>query len=111
MACLQRQAFMIQGLKACHALVELQQALIFSLQCNERKVECRPPQSTARLLDKLVGEYVESQCLHPTFLIDQPQIMSPLAKGCAFPPAPQTEMSALMCWHVGPQLMIMMRSQ
>ncbi|CAL8469857.1 g9399 [Coccomyxa elongata] len=49
--------------------------------CNERKVECRPPQSTARLLDKLVGEYVESQCLHPTFLIDQPQIMSPLAKG------------------------------
>lgn len=46
-------------------------------------MECPPPQSTARLLDKLVGEYVESQCRHPTFLIDQPQIMSPLAKGCA----------------------------
>lgn len=45
-------------------------------------MECPPPQSTARLLDKLVGEYVESQCRHPTFLIDQPQIMSPLAKGC-----------------------------
>ena len=52
-------------------------------QCQEKKVECPPPQSTARLLDKLVGEYVESQCRHPTFLIDQPQIMSPLAKGCA----------------------------
>ena len=44
-------------------------------------MECPPPQSTARLLDKLVGEFLESQCLHPTFLIDQPQIMSPLAKG------------------------------
>ena len=44
-------------------------------------MECPPPQSTARLLDKLVGEFLESKCLHPTFLIDQPQIMSPLAKG------------------------------
>ena len=44
-------------------------------------MECPPPQSTARLLDKLVGEFLESQCLNPTFLIDQPQIMSPLAKG------------------------------
>ena len=48
-------------------------------------MECPPPQSTARLLDKLVGEFLESQCLHPTFLIDQPQIMSPLAKGCVSP--------------------------
>ncbi len=50
-------------------------------------MECPPPQSTARLLDKLVGEFLESKCLHPTFLIDQPQIMSPLAKGyilCAY---------------------------
>ena len=51
------------------------------LQCNEKKVDCPPPQSTARLLDKLVGEYLESRCLNPAFLIDQPQIMSPLAKG------------------------------
>ena len=42
---------------------------------------CPPPQSTARLLDKLVGEYLESKCLSPAFLIDQPQIISPLAKG------------------------------
>ena len=52
-------------------------------QCNARGVECPPPQSTARLLDKLVGEFLESKCLNPAFLIDQPQIMSPLAKGCA----------------------------
>jgi lysyl-tRNA synthetase class 2 len=54
-----------------------------ALQCEEKKVDCPPPQSTARLLDKLVGEYLESKCLNPAFLIDQPQIMSPLAKGCA----------------------------
>jgi lysyl-tRNA synthetase class 2 len=52
-------------------------------QCNARGVDCPPPQSTARLLDKLVGEFLESRCLNPAFLIDQPQIMSPLAKGCA----------------------------
>ncbi|CAL5227144.1 g10056 [Coccomyxa viridis] len=49
--------------------------------CETKRVECPPPQSTARLLDKLVGEYLESRCLNPAFLIDQPQIMSPLAKG------------------------------
>lgn len=53
------------------------------LQCEQKRVECPPPQSTARLLDKLVGEYLESRCRNPAFLIDQPQIMSPLAKGCA----------------------------
>lgn len=28
----------------------------------------------------MVGEYVEPQCVSPTFIIDHPQIMSPLAK-------------------------------
>jgi lysyl-tRNA synthetase class 2 len=48
--------------------------------CAEHGVECAPPQTTARLLDKLVGEFLESQCLNPTFICDHPQIMSPLAK-------------------------------
>lgn len=43
-------------------------------------MKCPPPLTTDRLLDKLVGEYVEPQCVSPTFLIDHPQIMSPLAK-------------------------------
>ena len=55
------------------------------VQCEERGVACPPPQSTARLLDKLVGEFLESRCLNPAFLTDQPQIMSPLAKWCAAP--------------------------
>lgn len=37
-------------------------------------------QTTARLLDKLVGEYLESQLIDPGFICDHPQIMSPLAK-------------------------------
>eukprot|EP01116_Phalansterium_solitarium_P010911 TRINITY_DN2648_c0_g1_i1.p1 TRINITY_DN2648_c0_g1~~TRINITY_DN2648_c0_g1_i1.p1 ORF type:complete len:578 (+),score=289.48 TRINITY_DN2648_c0_g1_i1:103-1836(+) len=48
--------------------------------CREKKVECSPPHTTSRLLDKLVGEYLEVQCINPTFIIDHPQIMSPLAK-------------------------------
>lgn len=48
--------------------------------CAQQKVECPPPQTTARLLDKLVGEFIEPDCIHPTFITDHPQIMSPLAK-------------------------------
>ncbi|PSC69980.1 lysine-tRNA ligase isoform X2 [Micractinium conductrix] len=48
--------------------------------CKKHNVDCSPPQTTARLLDKLVGEFLESQCINPTFICDHPQIMSPLAK-------------------------------
>ncbi|KAI5186096.1 lysyl-tRNA synthetase, class II [Nematocida homosporus] len=48
--------------------------------CTERGVMCRAPRTTARLLDKLVGEYLESKCVNPTFLMNHPKIMSPLAK-------------------------------
>ncbi|XP_042294348.1 lysine--tRNA ligase isoform X1 [Sceloporus undulatus] len=52
----------------------------FDVLCEERGVECPPPRSTARLLDKLVGEFLEVTCINPTFICDHPQIMSPLAK-------------------------------
>merc|ERR1719421_2653460 len=48
--------------------------------CKKHNVECKPPLTTARLLDKLVGEFLESQCKDPTFICDHPKIMSPLAK-------------------------------
>ncbi|XP_078066791.1 lysine--tRNA ligase isoform X2 [Mustelus asterias] len=48
--------------------------------CIQKGVECPPPRSTARLLDKLVGEFLEVTCINPTFICDHPQIMSPLAK-------------------------------
>ncbi|XP_070566429.1 lysine--tRNA ligase-like isoform X2 [Ptychodera flava] len=48
--------------------------------CVKHEVECGAPRTTARLLDKLVGEYLEVSCISPTFILDHPQIMSPLAK-------------------------------
>lgn len=48
--------------------------------CVERGVECAPPRTAARLLDKLVGEFLESQLVNPGFICDHPQAMSPLAK-------------------------------
>lgn len=48
--------------------------------CIKHNVECASPRTTARLLDKLVGEFIEEQCVNPAFIIEHPQIMSPLAK-------------------------------
>lgn len=48
--------------------------------CRKHNVECSEPRTTSRLLDKLVGEFIEVKCISPTFIIDHPQIMSPLAK-------------------------------
>lgn len=52
----------------------------FDKLCKDRKVDCSNPRSTSRLIDKLVGEFLESQCKNPAFIMDTPQIMSPLAK-------------------------------
>ena len=48
--------------------------------CKKFNVDCSHPRTSARLLDKLVGEYIESQCINPTFITEHPQMMSPLAK-------------------------------
>ncbi|XP_068647102.1 lysine--tRNA ligase isoform X1 [Aristolochia californica] len=48
--------------------------------CARFDVNCPPPQTTTRLLDKLVGHFLEETCVNPTFIINHPEIMSPLAK-------------------------------
>jgi lysyl-tRNA synthetase class 2 len=48
--------------------------------CAKFDVKCPPPQTTTRLLDKLVGHFLEETCVNPTFIINHPEIMSPLAK-------------------------------
>lgn len=48
--------------------------------CEKHEVECPPPRTSARLLDKLVGHFIEETCLNPTFIMNHPVIMSPLAK-------------------------------
>jgi lysyl-tRNA synthetase class 2 len=40
----------------------------------------KKPKTTARLLDKLVGEYLENGIVSPTFICEHPEIMSPLSK-------------------------------
>lgn len=52
----------------------------FDKLCKEKDIECANPRSTSRLIDKLVGALLEVNCKDPTFIIDHPQIMSPLAK-------------------------------
>ena len=62
------------------ALATEESRLFFDKLCKEKGVDCANPRSTSRLIDKLVGHFIEVNCLNPTFLIDHPQIMSPLAK-------------------------------
>jgi len=49
-------------------------------KCASLSVECPPPQTTARLLDKLVGALIEETVISPVFITEHPTIMSPLAK-------------------------------
>jgi lysyl-tRNA synthetase class 2 len=48
--------------------------------CKENNIECPHPQTTNRLINKLSEHFIESSITNPTFIIDQPQIMCPLAK-------------------------------
>ena len=52
----------------------------FSDLCIKHHVECPAPRTTARLIDKLVGEFIEDKCISPTFILDHPIVMSPLSK-------------------------------
>jgi len=68
------------GIKLPSDLASEETRLFLIKVCEEKGVNCPDPKTTARLLDKLVGEYIEPQCINPTFICDHPEIMSPLAK-------------------------------
>lgn len=48
--------------------------------CDKHEVLCPEPKTTARLLDKLVGHFLEDGIINPTFICEHPELMSPLAK-------------------------------
>lgn len=48
--------------------------------CKRHQVDCPAPHTCTRLVDKLIGHFVEPLCVHPTFLYNHPECMSPLAK-------------------------------
>ncbi len=43
-------------------------------------LEAGPRESRGRLIDKLVATFIEPNLVQPTFLLDYPEVMSPLAK-------------------------------
>jgi len=48
--------------------------------CRRFNISCGEPRTAARLLDKLVGHFLESNITSPAFITDHPTILSPLAK-------------------------------
>ncbi|KAK4686275.1 lysyl-tRNA synthetase, class II, partial [Tremellales sp. Uapishka_1] len=65
--------------------------------CEKNNVDCSEPRTNARLLDKLVGEYIENQCINPSFIVGHPQVMSPLAKYHRSRPGLCERFEAFMC--------------
>jgi len=60
-------------------------------------VQCLEPLTSARMIDKLVGECIESKCINPTFITEHPQIMSPLAKAHPTKPGLTARFEAFVC--------------
>lgn len=60
-------------------------------------VECPSPQTNARMLDKLCGEFIEEKCINPTFIINHPKMMSPLAKSHRKHPGLCERFEAFVC--------------
>jgi len=69
----------------------------FDKLCTEKGVECGNPRTTMRLLDKLCGDFIEENCVNPTFIMNHPQIMSPLAKGHRSKPGVAERFELFVC--------------
>lgn len=53
----------------------------FDKKLVELDLDCSAPRTVSRMVDKLVGDYLESQATTaPIFITEHPQVMSPLAK-------------------------------
>lgn len=48
--------------------------------CTENKIPINSEDEPAKLLDKLGAHFLEPQCTSPTFIINHPSVMAPLAK-------------------------------
>ncbi|KAB7506103.1 Elongation factor P--(R)-beta-lysine ligase [Armadillidium nasatum] len=59
--------------------LEESKSFLFDL-CMKHNLQVTPSTTVAKLLDKLSSKFVESELINPTFIINHPVIMSPLAK-------------------------------
>ena len=50
--------------------------------CKKMNVECPPPLTNARMIDKLTGEFIESTCVNPTFISPCPHHIFPRLSSC-----------------------------
>lgn len=48
--------------------------------CEKNGIGIEEPKTLSRVLDKLIGHFIEPQCINPTFVMNHPVVMSPLAK-------------------------------
>ena len=48
--------------------------------CKEKGIEINPNTNIGQMLDALMGELIEPTLIEPTFVIDYPKVISPLAK-------------------------------
>lgn len=65
--------------------------------CQKVNVDCPAPQTTARMLDRLTGEFIEETAVNPTFIVEHPKIMSPLAKDHRSKPGLTERFEAFVC--------------
>ncbi|KYQ88791.1 leucyl-tRNA synthetase [Tieghemostelium lacteum] len=48
--------------------------------CHRHSIHCKPPHTPTRILDEMASHLLEPLCIQPTFIMDHPLAMSPLAK-------------------------------
>ena len=68
------------GTSAPRCLISFSVQVYRLIHFRQHNVDCSEPRTNARLLDKLVGEFIEPLCISPAFIVGHPQVMSPLAK-------------------------------
>lgn len=62
-------------------------------------IKCAHPLTIPRVLDKLCGHFIEPECIQPTFIINHPKIMSPLAKPHRSNPLITERFELFICSH------------